>query len=360
MEGKRPTFVILNETHHWLETNNGWEMNAVIKRNLRKNKRGGARALAITNAYDPSEFSVAQKRRETWEDQEAGTSVKVGVLYDSLEAHEDALLNLPRETDDEGKPLISDADYEQIVANYLTEVILGVRGDAWWLEPSEIVAAVLDGETTTGDARRFYYNQVRTSEDAWVDAQAVSRATDPLCVEARSQQSEDPMRAGWIIRPEEEIVLFFDGSKSRDHTALIGCRVSDGQIFTMGHWKPPPAARGKAKMRWLTPRGEVKMRIKEVFNRFTVVAFFADPSHAQDDDDSSAYWVPMLDDLHREFKDQLLLWAIKTGNGMHSIIWDMSSPQHQNEFVQAAERFVDEIEAKNDVEEFEPAFMHDG
>ena len=84
MEGNRPTFVIMNETHHWLETNNGWEMSAVIKRNLRKNKRGGARAMAITNAYDPSEFSVAQKRRETWEDQEQGVAIKVGVLYDSL------------------------------------------------------------------------------------------------------------------------------------------------------------------------------------------------------------------------------------------------------------------------------------
>lgn len=360
MEGNRPTFVIMNETHHWLEANNGWEMSGVIKRNLRKNKRGGARALAITNAYDPSEFSVAQKRRETWEDQEQGAAIRVGVLYDSLEAHEDALLNLPRLVDEEGEPLEDDNAYEGRIRRYLTSVVLGVRGDAWWLAPEEIVAGILDGETPPGDARRFYYNQVKTSEDAWLDAQAITRATDPLCLEARRTQPDDPLRAGWIIRPEEEIVLFFDGSKSRDHTALVACRVSDGMIFTMGHWAPPPAARGKVKRGWLAPRGEIKRRIKEIFDRFTVVGFFADPSHAQDDDDSAAYWVPMLDDLHREHKDDLLLWSAKTGNNQHSIIWDMSSPTHQQEFVAAAERFVDEMEARNDIEEFVPTFMHDG
>lgn len=352
--GMHPT----SNTHHWLETNNGWEMSAVIKRNLRKNKRGGARAMAITNAYDPSEFSVAQKRRETWEDQEQGMAIKVGVLYDSLEAHEDALLHLPRDTDDEGRPLETDAEYEARVKVYLGAVIDAVKGDAWWLGTEDIVDGILDGETTPGDARRFYYNQVKTSEDAWLDAKAISRSADPLCVEARSIQKNDPLRAGWIIRPEEEIVMFFDGSKSRDTTALMGCRISDGQVFTLGHWAPPPE-RG-ARKRWLSPRGEVRQRIDEAFDRFTVVAFFADPSHAKDDEDSSAYWIPMLDDIHQKYKEQLLLWSSKTGNNQHSVIWDMSSPTHQAEFVQAAERFVSELEAKNDVEEFDPAFLHDG
>ena len=58
LEGARSTFVLRNETHHWLSTNEGHEMNAVIDRNLTKAPDGQARALSITNAYEPGEESV--------------------------------------------------------------------------------------------------------------------------------------------------------------------------------------------------------------------------------------------------------------------------------------------------------------
>ncbi len=38
----------------------------------------------------------------------------------------------------------------------------------------------------------------------------------------------------------------------------------------------------------------------------------------------------------------------------------MTSPTRTSLFVQAAERFVEEIEHKNDIEEFEPLLEHDG
>lgn len=351
MEGNRPTFVILNETHHWLENNDGVEMNKVIKRNIRKNKRGKARTLSITNAYNESEHSVAQRRRETWEEQEAGRAIKTGVLYDSVEAHPDALLSFEML---EGE---SAEQYETRVRLYITEVIAGVRGDAWWLNIEEIVNAILDGETDISDARRFYYNQVGAAEDAWLDPAAIKLSADPLCVESRRMMRDDPLRAGWIIRPEEELALFFDGSKSRDATGLVACRISDGHIFTMGIWAPPPTDRHN---KWRAPRGEVDARVREIFNTFRVVAFFADPSHAQDDDpEGGAYWDTLIDGWHRDFKDDLLLWSLPTGHHQHSIMWDMSSPTNQKEFVFAAERFVDELEARNDIEELVPTFMHD-
>ncbi len=359
LEGARPTFVILNETHHWLEANDGHEMSRVIKRNIRKNKGGQARTLSITNAYEPSQGSVAQVRRETWEDQVSGDAIAVGVMYDSLEADPDALLTLPRIRDDEGKPVEPEDVYELRVRAYIRHVVLGVRGDSWWLDPEEIVAGVLDGETGIGDARRFYYNQVVTAEDAWVDSLAVDRAVDPLAAEARSSDPEKSVRAGWIIRKEEEIVLFFDGSKSRDHTALVACRISDGAIFTMGHWAPPKEAR--ARKRWVVPRGEVHARVVEIFGRFNVVAFFADPSHTKDEmDGDTRFWDGIIDGWHRLYKERLLLWSTKTGNNQHSIMWDMSSPENQKAFVGAAERFVSEIEAVDDIEEFAPEFTIDG
>lgn len=358
MEGNRPTFVILNETHHWREANKGVDMNKVIKRNVRKNKGGGARTMAITNAYDPQMDSVAQRRRETWEDQEAGDAIRTGVMYDSLEASPKALLTLERTKNE------PDEDYEARVRAYISAVIDGVKGDSWWLNTEEIVAGVLDGETTVEEARRFYYNQIVTSEDSWLPSSAIDAAISKLAVSARAMSPDDALRAGWLTRPGAQIVVFADLSKSRDHSGMVGCDVDTGDVFTLGHWGPPPGVgknRGKSKA-WRAPRGEVLARAEEVFDRFNVVAFFADPSHAiaDEDDEGAGYWDNVLDTLHRRHKDQLLLWSAPTGNNQHSIIWDMSSPAHQQKFVEGAETFVEEITQVDDIEEWAPDFTIDG
>jgi len=358
MEGNRPTFVILNETHHWREANRGIEMNKVIKRNVRKNKGGQARTLSITNAYDPQMDSVAQRRRETWEDQESGDAIRTGVMYDSLEASPKALLILEQGKDE------SPADYEERVRAYITAVINGAKGDSWFLDTEEIVNAVLDGETTPADARRFYYNQIVNSEDAWLPSSAIEAAISELAKSARRENPDDALRAGWLVRPKSEVVLFADLSKSRDHSGIVGCEVDTGYVFTVGHWGPPPGMRkvsGKKK-RWLAPRGEVMARIDEAFDRFNVVAFFADPSHAlaEEDDEGAGYWDGVLDTVHRRFKDRLLLWSAPTGNNQHSVIWDMSSPAHQKAFVEAAEAYVEEMTRLDDIEEWDPEFQIDG
>src|SRR5690606_2409716 len=95
-EGARATFVVRNETHHWLANNEGHEMDAVIDRNATKSSDGAARAISITNAYEPSEDSVAQRAREAWEAGEAGTSLVSGIMYDSLEAPPEAPLSAER------------------------------------------------------------------------------------------------------------------------------------------------------------------------------------------------------------------------------------------------------------------------
>ena len=86
-------------------------------------------------------------------------------------------------------------------------------------------------------------------------------------------------------------------------------------------------------------------------DRFTVVAFWADPSHARDDETDVAYWDDLIDSWHRRYKDRLLLWAVRTGTGQHSVRWDMTSPAHQQTFVQGAEAFqqaMREREVKHD------------
>ena len=360
LEGARPTLVIKNETHHWKANNEGHAMSSVIARNLAKAKGGQSRSISITNAYEPSEDSVAQREREAWENERDGLAVKTNVLYDSVEAAEAAHMSLPR------KPDRSMPTDEEIRA-YVGAVVDSVRGDAWWLDVESILNEIFDQVNPVNESRRFYYNQVVTADDAWLDSKLIGGALiHPLARQYRQEVGNDDMRAGWLlVMPEDPVAMFFDGSKSEDSTALVGCRLEDGYVFTIGVWQRPKGKRGE---HWLAPREDVDNRVieaagwpeRDIKGRFNVVAFFGDPSHALEDEDSTRYWDPLMDKWHQRYKDQLQIWATKTGNRQHAIMWDMSSPLHQAEFVAAAERFTGEAEHLNDIEEFEPSFKIDG
>ena len=359
LEGGRPTLVVKNETHHWKENNDGHAMADVIERNVTKSKGGKARTLSITNAFEPSENSVAQQERESWED-EIASGWGSTTMYDSLEAAPGALIRIPPiwtgEVDEVGRKLKRDATKEEVIG-YISAVVAGVRGDADWLDIPGIVDKILKPKNSPSQMRRFYYNQVVASEDAWAHPDAIRAAIDPMAEDARALDPGDVLRAGWLVSPADPIVMFFDGSKSRDATALVGCRLSDGYTFVIGVWQKPRGERGEG---WLSPRPAVDARVREAHERFNVVAFFADPSHALDDDDDERYWDSTIDGWHREYKSTYQLWAIKTGDYQHSVMWDMTSPTRQAQFVQAAERFIGELEHKNDIEEFAPTFKIDG
>lgn len=312
LEGGRPTFTIKNETHHWLRNNEGHDMAAVIDRNATKSSDGASRSLSITNAYEPSEDSVAQLEREAWEAMQAGRSTATGILYDSLEAPPDA----------------------KLTADQAPAVIAAVRGDSTWLDIDRIVQAILDPRNPPSRSRRFWYNQIVATEDASFDPKAIDRAA----VE------------GVELDPEDEIALFFDGGKSDDGTGLIGCRLSDGHTVTLGAWVKPA---GSAAAGWRVNRHEVDQRVREVFDTLNPVGFLADPSHAKDDD-ASAFWVPYIDAWHRDFGDRLRYWAVQSGPNRHSIMWDMSSPRNTELFTHAVEMFTVELESDP------PAFTHDG
>jgi hypothetical protein len=349
LEGGRTTFTIRNETHHWIKGNEGHEMASTISNNATKSKDGSARALSITNAYDPSEDSVAQHQREAWEAERAGLAIDTGVLYDSIEAPEDALLALPKNPD-------GSEPTEDEVKFYLGAVILAIRGDATWLNVERIVKSILDRNNKPSKSRRMWFNQVRATEDAWLEPGAITASSDRLAVESRRVEA-DALRAGWIVDPKSPSVMFFDGSKSDDATALMGCEVSTGYTFTLGVWQKPPGDAGKG---WTVPRYDVDNRVDEVMDRFNIVAFFGDPSHTKDDD-ATRYWDGLMDDWHRRFKDRLQVWSIKTGDRQHSIMWDMTSPERSKQFVAAAETFVEEMQNRNaDDTGYEPLFLHDG
>ena len=376
LEGNRPTLVIKNETHHWQHNNDGFAMAEAIERNATKSKGGAARTLSITNAYEPSLESVARDEREAYESQAAGEAIATGMLYDTLEAPKEARLYPLFPDEQQGaeakgiEPLDRETK-ERITRLYIRRILEAVRGGAWWLDIPGLTNSILSPKSKASLSRRFWYNQIEASEDRWVHPDAIEASIRDEIKTLRMGIS-DPLlivEAGWqIIGANDPVVAFFDGSKTDDSTAIVGCRLSDGYCFLIGVWQKPKGERGKT---WMAPRNAVDRRVDLMFERFNVVAFWGDPSHAKDDfEDESSYWMPMLDKWMRKYKDPNPAinhkgldpkhWPVKSGLSKHAINWDMTGADKTKAFISAAEQTVEDFETLNDIEEFEPTFEIDG
>lgn len=363
-EGARPSCVIENEIHHWLESQGGTDFHAVLGRNL--NKRGHAdpwaRRLCITNAYKPSEESVARNIRETVEDALEGRAVDTEtILYDSIEVRADVSLRPPEEfcsdVDGDGKPVPTLEDRTQWLMRLLREV----RGDAFWLNLRQTATEILSNPYELSDMRRFYLNQVTAADEAWLDRKDIKAAIHKDVAKSRlnADHGLKSFEVGWMpVSASDPVVLFFDGSKADDATGIVGCRVSDGYVFTVGVWQRPTNLTDEEKLKWRVDRAEVDARLRQAMRRFNVVAFFADPSHAKDEVDYTPYWDELLDDWHRDFSDRLRLWAVNSQQqGVHAIMWDMTSPARTAQFVAAAQKTVEDFESLDITIDGHPALV---
>jgi bifunctional DNA-binding transcriptional regulator/antitoxin component of YhaV-PrlF toxin-antitoxin module len=311
IEGPRPTLVIRNETQNWLASNQGHDLAGAIEGNLAKSADGFARQLDICNAYRPGEDSVAERVRDAWEktqgDPDADNAadrpeaMDFGLLYDSLEAPPDAPLSV------EAAP----------------DVVAAIRGDSHWLNLKRILNSIKNPSNSPSESRRKWYNQITAAEDAWADPNDVKAAQDP------SERLVDG----------DAVVLFGDGSKSDDATALVACRLSDG-FCQLLHIQQPRKGEN-------VDRDAVDHAVVEAFERFTVRAFWFDPSHARDDDDpeDAGFWWPMVDAWARRYGRRLKCHPVKSGNKAHAVAFDMATPTAHQTFVQGCEQTLTELEA---------------
>ena len=229
LEGGRATFVLANETQHWLQNNEGLAMQDVIARNAGKSRDGSSRVLAITNAHRLGEGSAAERDWEAWQ------KSPDGILYDSLSAPEG----------------LSTEEREDIEAG-----LTAARGDSHWLDVERLTGEILDPRTSESLARRYYFNQIRAETDSWLrkdewDA-CVSDAAEP--------------------EPGRVVTLGFDGSRTRDATALVGTDVETGYQWVIRVWQRPDVP-GE----WEVPVVEVNATVEEAMSRWRVWRLSADP-----------------------------------------------------------------------------------
>ncbi|WJN62704.1 terminase large subunit [Streptomyces phage phiScoe15] len=268
LEGGRSTFVVLNETHHWVKGNNGDKMYETIDGNATKKD---SRYLAITNAYLPGEDSVAERMREAYEKIREGRALDIGFLYDSIEAHAKT-------------PLSPEA---------LRIVLPKIRGDAIWLKVETIIQSVLDTTLSASRSRRMWLNQIVAEEDA-------------LYGPAEWDVLRDESK---MLRPGDEITLGFDGGKTDDATALVALRIEDMTAFVLGIWEKPDGPQGDG---WVVPRAAVDSAVHDAFGTFSVQGFFADV----------ALWESYISEWDNHYGEGL---AVRSPLGKDSIGWDMRS-----------------------------------
>jgi len=287
IEGKRTTFTLKNETHHWVTGNDGHKMADTIEGNSTKMS---SRWLSITNAYIPGEDSVAEREREAWQKVQDGRAFDMRMMYDSIEAH----------------PLTP------LTPEALEIVVPIIRGDAIWLNVDDITMSILSTQNAPSSSRRKYLNQIIAEEDAiygpahWV----------PLEVE------------GAVLEHGDRIVIGFDGGKSDDATALVAIRISDKVCFLLlCEQRPDTWPTGEDAPRWEIDRAKVDSTVHETFRLYEVKGFYADV----------ALWESYIDDWAFDYRKVLVTKASER----HAVAWDMR--QSLQRVTRAHERLMQTI-----------------
>ncbi len=226
--GARLTFAVFDETHLFTEANGGVLLASTMKRNI-----GGmsGRWLETTNAYDPSEKSVAQRTHE----------------YRTPDVHVDYRPPPRTPTQDDVEDCLS--------------CLTHVYGDSWWVDKDRVLQDARDPNVcvTWADALRFFFNLIVVG---------IADAVDPV--------RWDALRRDRDLEPEQVICLGFDGSRSRDCTSLVASRLTDGRWFHLRTWNPADYPEHRI------PRGEVDQLVTDAFEAYEVLYLYGDPYRWQE------------------------------------------------------------------------------
>ncbi|MFE5771435.1 hypothetical protein ACFQ7O_24080 [Streptomyces sp. NPDC056485] len=240
--GNPVTFVLQDETQLWNPVN---KMTRVATTQRRGAAGMGGRSLETTNAWDPSEDSVAEN-----------TALAAAKVKDIFRFH-----RLPPSS----LSYANKADRRKIhraVYSGSTHVDL----DAIEAEAAELLIK------DPGQAERFYGNRIVAGLGSWLerhfwDARADERAVPP---------------------PGTRIVLGFDGSDMDDWTA-VRAETLDGFQWTPAYGPDQrPTIWDPADWEGQTPRLEVDAAVAELMEKYDVVRLYADPPYWETEVDTWA------------------------------------------------------------------------
>ncbi|WP_017612106.1 hypothetical protein [Nocardiopsis salina] len=258
--GQPVTFVLQDETGIWTPTNK-------MTRTADTQRRGlagmGGRAIETTNAWDPSEDSVAQRTSQS-------------KRPDIFKYHPQAPKGLS----------YADKRQRRKIHRHVYAGSSHVDLDAIEAEAAEIL------ERDPAQAERFFGNRIVSGTGSWLDSEAWA---------ARVDAREVPRGT--------RIVLGFDGSDIDDHTALRA-ETLDGFQFTPTYGPDQaPTIWNPADFGGQVPRLEVDAALDELMRRFDVVRLYADPP----------YWETEVDEwVDRYGERRVIRWHTRRVVQMHA------------------------------------------
>ena len=299
-DGGKETCTIFDETHLYV-TPELRRMYVTVDRNCRKRREAQPWALQTTTMYQPGDNSVAEKTHERAKLIAEGKTRASRLLFDHREAPPDVDL-----TDGEAIK----AALREVYGPFADVLDLdGIVENEFWNIEKDIE-----------DSRRYFFNQPTGAREAWT--------TKPLWAACA--------RPDIVVADSDPMVMFFDGSKSDDATALVGCDMQTSHLVTLACWEKPDGPQAKD---WEVDRNDVDRIVRQVFATRNVVAFFADVREFES----------YVDTWAQDFGEQLVIQAT-TGKNAHAVAWDMRT--RSREFTDACGR--------SDIDIREKTLTHDG
>jgi hypothetical protein len=256
--GQRVTFCPQDETGIWTEQN---KMVRVAETQRRGLAGMGGRSVETTNAWDPSEQSVAQRTYEA----------KAADIYR-----------------DYARP---PGGLQYSVKADRRRIHKAVYGDSWWVDLDAIEAEAAELiEKDLAQAERFFGNRVVAGTAAFVN------------------------RDGWDVRASlaevqqgARVALGFDGSDVDDWTG-IRAETLDGYQFTPTYGPDRlPTVWNPADWGGQAPRLEVDAAVRELMDRYEVVRMYCDPP----------YWDTEVGAWQAEFGKRVTPWYTNRIRQMH-------------------------------------------
>lgn len=247
--GQRITFYLLDEPHLLNTHNGGVRVSDVIRRNA---AGMGGRGIETSNAYDPSEDSVAQQTAEAVE-----SGIK-GIYVDLGAAPKGSIRNKR-----DRRRMLKEA-----------------YGDSWWIDLERLeeeIAELLPRDPN--QAERYYLNRVVAGADKAFD------------LELFKGLGEDKG-----IEPGRKVTLGFDGSRRRDSTGVVATDVETGHQVVVAAWERPPSVH---EDHWEVPVAEVNAAIADAFDTWDVWRLYADPP----------YWETQVDEWAGKYgEERVIAW----------------------------------------------------
>jgi len=263
-DGARTTFQVFDETHRMV-LENLVKSHQTMLANIPKRYAADAWTLEITTAYEPGLGSVAEGTMEY------ARLVAEGKIEDSR------LFFYHRQADDKWK--LRDEKGEPIVENMRQAVIEASGLAASWIDIDGIVELGLDPQNPPEYWERVWLNRpVQQSGQAFpmdrVDKLVVPKKQ--VLVPGADLLHPQYREELWHPDPGEKIVLGFDGSQTRDTTAIVGTHIATGTQFLYAIWANPGTS-----SQWHVPVEEVDEAVAFAFKRWDVWRMYCDPYYWQ-------------------------------------------------------------------------------